>query len=533
MTSAQRRRRLVRSEGGKLSGQRRRRALAELARRGRERKTIDFREASFPQQRALIEDRSPLVAVCCSRRAGKTWGIAYALIESARTHPWSLNVYICNTKPQAKRNIWNILQRLNAELGLAAKFNAVELSMTLRNGARIELGGCNDETEVDRYRGPTYHLVVIDEAQSVRPFFEYMIDDVFEPATLDHRGRIWIAGTPNASCFGFFYDVMKGKRPGWSLHSWTLLDNPKIEDPAGWLAERRARKGISESDPKYRREYKGEWVRDSSSLVYQITERNRIDRFMVEAADDWEFILGVDLGVVNVTAFVVMAFSVKLGQTVAVESHQLTPQHFGKDVLLLTPDHLASEITRLRARYDFAGIVVDPGDLGAKFIEDIRRRYQMPLQAAEKRSKLGAIELLNGDLQAGRLFVVESTNADLLHDASLLEKRSRMEEQDGPIDRADLVIDERSAPQHLLDAFSYAYRRCRAYLHDPEDDSPPVRSAAELEALAERERERRELEAGSSDDRPWWEQDPSTGIFRAAWRRLIEWGALLPMEAAA
>lgn len=441
------------------------------------------------------------------------------MLDVAQKHAWSKVLYITNTRPQAKRIIWSVLQQLNEELVLGAKFNAVELKMKLPNGSEIELGGANDEYEIERYRGPSYRLVVLDECQSFRPFVKVLIEEILEPATVDTQGQILIAGTPNASGMGFFRDVAKKVIKGWSLHSWTLLDNPWIPHARKWLADRRKRKGIEGShetatDAKYRREYRAEWVRDTSSQVYQIGEKNLVDRWPEELASDWEFVLGVDLGFVGVSAFVTMAFSVSAGIAVVLESHQLTPAHFGPDQLLLTPQLLAGEISKLRERYDYAAIVVDPGGLGAKFIQDLRKRFRIPAVAAEKKAKLGAIELLNGDLNDGRVLVVRPTNSDLLHDAAQLEWRwDRVSEADrdrGTVSRADLAIDDRT-PDHLTDALTYAHRRCRSYLHDPaeESDLPPIGSA-ERDELEERERERRQLAADDEEEgRPWWAQAPA------------------------
>lgn len=492
-------------------GQAERRALAELARRRQGRGAVDFRALCFGAQRAFVEDTALLVAASCSRRAGKTWGIAYKLLSSAQAHPWSTCLYLTNTRPQAKRIVWPVLQRLDADLGLKGKFNQVELSYRLPNGAQILLGGCNDEVEIERYRGAAYPVVVIDEAQSVRAFLQRLIEEILEPATLDYRGQIYLTGTPNAAGIGYFRDVAVGAAKGWSVHRWTLLDNPEIPHAAQWLADMRARRGMLETDPKYRREYLGEWVRDSSSQVYQIDDRNLVAEWPQSSADDWEYVLGVDIGFVGVSAFVTLAYSEKAARIVVLESHQVTPPDL--DASMLTPQLLAVEIGKLRARYDYRKIVVDPGGLGAKFIDELRTRFAVPAQAAEKHAKMGAIELLNGDLRTGRVLVVEPKNRDLIHDARMLEWRwDRVSEEDvkrGTVDRSDLVIDDRT-PDHLTDALTYAYRACRAYM--PEEVMPEARlrvGSLEWEEREERDREARQMEAArESEARPWWAQDP-------------------------
>lgn len=494
------------------------RALAEVAKRAKARKTVDFRALCHPKQRGFVEDTNPLVAACCSRRSGKSWGFVLKMLATAQHFPWATIPYVTLTRQQGKRNVWQVIHRFDDELQLGGKFNHTELSYRLPNGCQLQLFGANDEAEIERLRGTAYPLVVIDEAQAFRSFLKALIEEVIEPATLDYQGQILMGGTPNAACWGFFHDVSKGIEKGWSLHHWTLLDNPHLPHAKAWLRQMMERRGWTPQTPKLRREYYGEWVRDEQSQVYRVTPTNVIAAFPESWADDWEYVLGVDLGFVNVTAFVVMAFSVKLGKAIAVESYQIRPSHFGADVTLLTPDLLASEISKLRARYDFLDIVIDPGSLGAVFIDDIRRRFRIPAKAAEKKAKMGAIEVLNGDLQAGHVLLVEGSNIDLIEDARLLERnldRVNEKRHGGAVNRADLLISDKH-PDHLCDAMLYAHRACRAYLHEPaSNDGIPRLGTPEYLAWKEAEHDRRIIEASlERDDRAWYDRDPADSDFR-------------------
>src|SRR5690606_12495979 len=143
--------------------------------------------------------------------------------------------YITNSRPQAKRILWPKLQFWNRKLDLDAKFNQVELTMTLKNGSTIMLGGANDESEIERYRGGAYPLVILDEAQSFRSFLQPLVEEILAPATLDYAGQIAMIGTPNPVCLGYFFDASTGKlvdnetgKPIWKNHHWTAFDNPYI-----------------------------------------------------------------------------------------------------------------------------------------------------------------------------------------------------------------------------------------------------------------------------------------------------------------
>lgn len=493
-----------------------RKVLAEYMVRRSRRKRIDLRKLTFGPQYDFVADKSPYVAASCSRQAGKSRGIGFKLIDKASRYPGSPCLYLTNTRPQARTIMWPVLHELNEELRLGGKFHEVRQTFTLPNGAYIQLGGANDEVEIERYRGPQYPIVCIDEAQSIRPFIRYLINEVIRPGQMKFGpdGQILVTGTPNAQRAGFLYDVACGVEEGWSLHQWTVRDNPYLPQvvPEGmtrsealeaFITDQLKRRGLTEKDAAYLREYCGQWVRDAVSQVYQIRSQNLLEEFPREP-DDWRYVLGIDFGFVHVTAFVVLGYSVKSGQVVVAESFQTRPPE-GDD--MLTPEFVAAKIDGLRERYAFTSIVGDPGGLGARFIEALRKRFGIPIIAAEKQQKLPAIELLNGDLRTKKLLVVEHANADLIHDAANLQWNWAMvdkQKHGGNVRRSDLIIDDRT-PDHLTDALTYGYRECRHFLYDEElpPDHPPPGSPA-WEAWAEEQRTARQIEEGGEDDEDDW-----------------------------
>lgn len=450
------------------------RLAAEAQRRRKTREALDFEKLLFGPQRAFVTDTSHFVAACCSRRAGKTYGIGLKLLWTAHKFPGCTVFYVTNTRRQAKRNLWDgVLLPLLRALGIKAKLNINELTCTLTNGSIIQLGGASDSGEIETYRGTKTPLAVIDEAQSFRSYLHTLIEDIFDPQTMDYGddGQIYMTGTPNASCFGFFHDVMnnEGKASkGWSQHHWTVLENVHQPDPAGWLRKKRERQGIKETDPRYMREYRGLWVRDTSGLVYQIENENLIPE--LPEADDWAFVLGLDLGFVDATAFCVQAYSVDLGVACVLDSWQRTG--------MLTGD-VAQEVDDLRSRIDFEAIVADVGGLGKPYAEEMIQRWGIPVEAAEKQHKATAIENLNSDLRRKKALIVEPRNTDLVYDARLLQwNYDKLDQSKGKlIPRLKLEVDDRT-PDHLTDAWLYGYRKCRQYLYEPGERT---RTARELE----------------------------------------------------
>jgi hypothetical protein len=445
-----------------LSEERRlKKLVAEAKKRKETQERLDFDRPGllFGPQRAFVQDENHLVVACCSRRGGKTHGIAIKILKTAYKFPGSMVFYITNTRRQAKRVFWDLtLIPLLRDLNIPAHLNQNELTCTLPNGSMIVLGGANDAAEIENYRGSKTPLVVIDEAQSFRSYIQVLVEEIFEWQTMDYNGQIYVTGTPNAACYGYFHDICHGKKQGWSHHHWTFRDNPHLKGKDKFLADLKAR-GVKETDPKFMRESLGLWVRDTSGLVYAIENENILDS--IPDWSDYGYVLGIDFGYTDATAFVVNGYSVLEGKIVTLESYEKTK---------LIPSAAAEEVELLRTKYDFESIVGDMGGLGKAYGEEMSQRFQIPIVPAEKQRKASAIELVNGDLRTKTLLVYEDGNRQLLEDSRLLQWNydkldEAQREGKARVDRLQLKIDDRT-PDHLLDAWLYGYRECRAYIHE-------------------------------------------------------------------
>ena len=514
------------------------RVLAKTVELASNRKKIDFGELCFPEQRAFVEDDAPFVAGCCGRRGGKSDAAVLKMLRSANENPNSTVLYITNSRPQAKRIAWRKLMMWDRRLDLGMKFNHADLVVHLPScGSSIVLGGANDEAEIERYRGGDHPLVVIDEAQSIRGFLPYLIKDILLPTLADHDGQLVLIGTPNASCLGYFSDAANPAsqtpllgdtgEPMYSVHAWTGFRNPNISkayrlgDHSDYdlaLAEVHAVisrlcsvAGIGPGDVVYEREWRGQWIRDEEGLVYQVKPRNILDR--LPEATDWRYVLGMDVGFIDATAYVVMAYSPKTGKCCVVESFQ--------EARLLQGQQVAY-VDRLAGQYDFESIVVDPGGGGKQLVEELHTRHGLPAQVAEKQAKVAAIGTLNSDLAAGSCSIVRFGNEDLLHDLAQLKwnyaKLQRAHGSDWkkrPKALSHLSIDDRT-PDHLADAFLYAHRQCSHYLTDFEEAAPRPGTDAWIlkqeQEIYEKVLKRAEArEAGK--DQPWWAGGPKLRDF--------------------
>ena len=200
-------------------------------------RTFNFDKHLFGLQQDFINDPSKLKAALCGRRAGKTYAICYYLIQEAFRAPESICAYIGLSRISAKRLMWQALKRANRQFKLGMRFNNAELIATLPNHSQIFLAGANDEGDIDKLRGSAYRLVALDECASFGPHIDTLVEEVIEPALLDYDGTLALIGTPNAACRGLFYKATTDKSYGYSLHHWTVLNNPHIPKARPWLTK--------------------------------------------------------------------------------------------------------------------------------------------------------------------------------------------------------------------------------------------------------------------------------------------------------
>lgn len=471
-----------------------------------------FGDEAFAEQQAFLDDPAPLRVVLCTRRSGKTYGGGLALFRAAFARPGVSCLYVALTRASAKRIAWkDVLKVIDREKALGCRFNETELSVTLPNGSVIYLLGMDaDEGEKEKALGQKFASVVIDEAASFSIDLRELVFGILKPAVADYRGQISMIGTPGNVKRGLFYELTEGQDPGdpgrwtrlgWSGHRWSARDNPHMRDKwAEEVAELTAGNPRIVETPLFRQHYLGQWVIDDDARVYKFDAvRNgyRGELPPVVGRGRWHYVVGLDLGFADSTAWIVAAYHDADRRLYIVEALKAD----GLDVT-----DVAERTRSILARYDVDRVVVDGANRQA--VEELRRRHDLPLTAADKTAKADFVELMNGDLIAGHVRV----NLDA---ASIL-----VDEWSGLVWDQRVVgrrVEHPACPNHAADAALYAWRHCYAYTSTPAGaplppPGTPERAAhdvAELERIAleaweQREAERREREALSDTASDAW-----------------------------
>jgi len=197
----------------------------------------------------------------------------------------------------------------------------------------------------------------------------------------------------------------------------------------------------------------------------------------------WCYVIGVDYGYTDATAFCVVGWRPNDPTVYVVECYKRTE---------LTPSDAADELKALVDRFKPERLVADIGGLGKGYAEEAKKRWSLPIEPAQKNDKRGYQKLFVGDLQKARIKVLRHKCLELLDEWSKLPWREDREAEAEGFDN------------HCSDACLYAWREAVAYF---ERERPPPPTREELVRQAERELEEATLAAVEREmNEEWWEK---------------------------
>lgn len=405
----------------------------------------------FKEQIDFINDQSQFKTAVCSRRAGKTVSCAADLLNTAIAFPNVVCLYITLKRVNAKRIIWPELLRINREYSLGGNPNESDLSLKFLNGSVIYCTGAKDKSEIENFRGLALKKVYVDEVQSFRPHIEELIDDVISKALFDHSGQLCLIGTPGMVPAGYFYKCATSD--AWAHHAWTMFNNPYLERKSGkpvltLIQNDCERMGVAITHPKIQRECYGRWVTDLESLVFKYdAEKNHYEN--IDTSRDWEFVIGVDLGFDDADAIAVIGWHKHDRRAYLVEEFVQNKQGITE---------LSAQIEERIKRYNPLRVVIDSGGLGKKIAEEMRKRYTLPVVAAEKSRKFEFVEILNDAMRTGRFFAKK--DGRFAQDSLLVE-------WDLDKTKPDKMVVSDGFHSDIADAVLYGYREALHWLSEP------------------------------------------------------------------
>lgn len=389
--------------------------------------------------------------------------------------------YVALTRDSAKNIMWPILLEVNERYQLGARPVESSLEMIMPNKSVVKLFGADMKNFIQRLRGIKTPFGAIDESQSFRGHIEELVDDILTPAISDYPdGQLALTGTPGPVPKGYFHDVCKGGG-GFRVHKWTVYQNPYMPNIRQFVDDLKIKKGWDENNPTYRREWLGQWVADTDALVYKFNEHTNTARELPRATQ-WTYVIGVDLGYSpDPTAFVIGAYN-------EFDPHLYIIDTFKQTQMIISD--VAERIRYYQKQFPNAYIVMDAADKQA--VEEMKQRYGLPIEAAEKHGKAGFIELMNSDLKKGVIKVLDGYGEALIEEWQNLIWDTESERR---------IEDSRYA-NHLADGALYLWRYCFNYLWKDRPQITDPHSETAVDEFWDREAERieREREENQQND---------------------------------
>lgn len=412
---------------------------------------------NFPTQNKFIEDTSRYIDAQCSRRAGKTNGLAVRFIRTMEKHPKSQCLYLSLTQDSSREIMWPVLHEINDKYQLGCTFTESKLEMKHPNGSKLKLMGADLKNFIKRLKGRKYPGVGIDEAQDFGPHLQSLIDDVLTPSIADYEdGWLALTGTPGPVPQGYFFDVTNNRKYGFSHHEWTIMDNPFMPSPQEFLKDLKAKREWQDDNPTLLREWLNKWVLDVESLWVRYNEKvNHYQELPKDQQHKWNYILGVDLGYNDADAIAVLAWAETCPTTYLVEEVIKAKQGIS-DLIL--------QIESIQKKYNAYKIVLDEGGLGKKIAEDLRQRFGCPIEPADKAHKQSNVAFLNDYLRLGR-FKAKS--------ASRFAQDSYLVQIDWDKSTPQRIVVKKKPHSDIIDAVLYAFRESYSYTHKPKELDAP------------------------------------------------------------
>lgn len=467
-----------------------------------------------PEQRAFVEDDARYIAALVGRGGGKTTGGQVRFVRCMLSRKNARCLFVAKTRDHARMLIWqetkDLFDKLGFVQGVDIIFNESLLTATIvKNGASLRLVGADKMADLESLRGKTFHEVGIDEAASHSDkILTYLIREVIGPRLV---GCLWLIGTAGKILRGLFYEVTRRGAKlgrlwsaradfpewnGWSVHRWSLKSaiDATIANPIAKLLElfeaqriELAAQGMDDDHPAKKREYDAEWAADDTITVYSYRIyndagelHNRWDPPRVgplgiaqlpEAFHDWIHLLAMDPGYSDPTA--INAFSLALDDPSRTLYHRYGMEQtklYAQPIahILIGPELKHAEPTGIigaLGSWPNAMVSDTAHQMAEALLDELRNVYGIHIEPAQKgfRYKVGAIEIVNGELVSGRIKVLKG---------SLLEEQLLNLQWDE--NRSGERIERKGDPNHSADTLVYARAKLGDFISAVPGEPPPA-----------------------------------------------------------
>jgi PBSX family phage terminase large subunit len=400
-------------------------------------------------------------------RSGKTFFICDIIFTRAIMSPGSRHLIARLKFNAAKASVWlDTLKKVSSNYpGVECNFNESDHYVKFDNAAEIWLDGLDEKERVEKILGREYSTIFLNEVSQI-PYTSVRM-------ALTRLSQKSIGIRPRG-----FYDLNPTSRGHWSHRMFIDKVNPITGEPLKFPDNYAAiqmnptdnRENLADGYIEHELESLTGGMRErfllgnysdfTDILVFQPPDVYAWDEFLAWGANRWHMVrlvAGLDIGFEDADAFAVLAYVENEPETWLVaeykERRNLTSE-------LATAIHAKLKWCKenIPAPTQELVIYTDTGGGGKKSATDLARTYGLPIRPAYKRQKEVGIELLQDDINAGRMHVM--AGGIMADECTKIVWQIRSE--DGQVIR---VIDDKAYHPDLMDAVLYAHRYLTSYGH--------------------------------------------------------------------
>lgn len=413
---------------------------------------------AFNIQKQILGDTNLKIVLMAGRRAGKTNVLQKKVCDVLATKERARVLYVAKTLTAGLAQMWSDVRDCLDSLGIEipeARRN--EGNMKTAGGAEFFIRGNTTVEDREKLRGEKWDLAIVDEAQS-QAGLVYLVESILEPALLDRKGQLILAGTGPRVRGTYFEALYTNDNPRISRYNWNMSANPHMPDYEKILETIREEKGLSESSPLYVREYLGKIAYDDDALVYRLGPGNYYTPDELRAwcnsqpPSDLRLTAGLDYGFSDADGFAIVLYSISKPERFLLCEYKGRRQGISELVneIKKALASIGAVCPMIPERDRMPYIFADSGGGGKKISFELATQYGLPAQDAYKQNKDLAIELLQDEIRGGRFKVPKGGAFD---DEALRTVFARNDR-----DELTRTVDDETYHPDLLDAVLYAMR---------------------------------------------------------------------------
>lgn len=341
-------------------------------------------------------------AVCCSRRAGKTFSGGRRAIRVLCEQPGAWVHCVSLIRRNARKHFWRPILASLRRLGWSFRANEGEMLLELSNGSWLQCLGVDDSGGTKAVQGDRSSLFIIDECHLPNDDVLTLLVDVATPMLVDTGGMLDLLGLPPEVEPSFFSDALDN--PEWGHFHWDMFDHdyPRSrEAKRASVEEIMQRRGLTWDHPIIKRQYRGLRAKDPAKQAYEYQRgRNDYDPALVDFdRPGWVHSVGLDIGFQDRDAIVVEAWRNDDPLRRAFVRFRWQRNH-------LSTDSLYEVVASVRVVYrPIAAWTGDHGGHGAtKVLETLSERLRVEIER-KPADVMVSLGLVNDDFRTGRLLL--------------------------------------------------------------------------------------------------------------------------------